>query len=88
MNWFEKFLHQLKDNIAETIRKFTAYSYILFFFGALYGVFASRISEITGIAINFVIAAPLILALLAYLSTEIAAVLFIGLLVLMGLLFL
>lgn len=88
MGWLEEFLEKLRKNIAETVRKFTAYSYVLFFLGGLYGAFSPRISEFAGFPTQIVIAAPLVLALLAYLSTEIAAILFMGLVVLMLILFL
>ncbi|MFH1779585.1 MAG: hypothetical protein ABH803_00370 [Candidatus Micrarchaeota archaeon] len=77
MSWFTDLLDGLKKNLTNTLRKFVAFSVLMFFFGALYG------AGIALIAAKFsfpdplwLLLLPLIIAVLAYFSTEFAAFIF------------
>lgn len=87
MGWFDDLLRGLANSITETLRKFTAYSMILFFIGAVYGFYIIKISNFTGVDQLILLALPLVLAGLAYVSTAVAAILFAFLLILVLLVF-
>jgi hypothetical protein len=75
MGFFDEvntFLKNLLRDIAMTLRRFVAYSMFLFFLGTVYYHFL----VVTGQPQVYMFI-PLILAALAYFSTEIAALLFI-----------
>ncbi len=76
MGWLEETIGKIMNSIAETVRKFTAYSMVLFFLGTIYGFYLDKISAFTQIDHNVLIFVPLVLAVLAYFLTEIAVLLF------------
>lgn len=84
----KKFIGRVLDSAKAGLRKFVAFSMIMFFLGAVFGFFAPVLAEKTGIATTYWLVAPLLLALLAYASSEIAFVLFILMLGLMLVVFL
>ena len=80
MGWLEDIIGKIMNVIAETVRKFTAYSMVLFFVGTIYGFYLDKIAAFTQVDKNILIFVPLVLAVLAYYVTEIAILLFILLL--------
>ncbi|MEM4255496.1 MAG: hypothetical protein QXR53_04190 [Candidatus Norongarragalinales archaeon] len=80
MGWLESIVQKLLDSISETVRKFTAYSLVLFFVGTIYGFYLEKIAAFAQVDKNILIFVPLALAVLAYYVTEIAVLLFILLL--------
>ena len=87
VEWLDKLIQSLMQGISKTIRRFTAYSMILVFIGAIYGIFLDRIGALIGIDKHVLLFVPFILAGLAYLSTGIAIIIFIGLLLLLLIVF-
>ncbi len=83
LGWFEDFLQGLWKGLTTTLRRFVALLMVLFFLGSLYGLLA-----VPKLALYFntpewvFLLLPLLLAVLAYFSTVIAAVLFVILLAL------
>ncbi len=82
------FLQGIVDRLAKTLRSFVAFSLAMFFIGGLFGYFLPAVSERLAIDPLILLAAPLLLAVLAYYVTEIAALIFILLLGLFLLFFL
>ncbi len=80
MGWLEDIIGKIMNVIAETVRKFTAYSMVLFFVGTIYGFYLDKIAAFTQVDKNILIFVPVVLAILAYYVTEIAILLFILLL--------
>ena len=78
----DKFLNYLADRISDTIRVFTAYSMILFFIGGIFGFSAVHLAAKFGLPVDWLLVAPLALAIFAYYVTEIAFVLFLLLMIL------
>ncbi|HII39458.1 TPA: hypothetical protein HA318_05665 [Candidatus Micrarchaeota archaeon] len=93
MSFLTGLIEKVKDSIAETIRKFTAYSMALFFIGSIYGAWVMT-GHLPPFLSSFVqdplalLLIPLLLALLAYVSTEIAVIIFVSLFGLMLIFFL
>ncbi len=88
MNTLQKFLGGLLNSITGGVRKFVAFAMIMFFLGGVYGFALPLIVERTGVPEVYWVFVPLVLALLAYLSSEVAFVLFVLMLGLMFLVFL
>lgn len=76
MNPIEKWFDWLATVVSEFVRDFVAFVFIVFFLGALFGIFLQQ----TGKAMW--VFAPLALAALAYYSTTFAIIIFIILLLL------
>ncbi len=78
------FLHNLLqrvlDQLGKTLRSFVAFAMAMLFIGALFGYFIPSISQRVAIQPQLLLAIPLVLAVLSYYVTEIAALLFILLL--------
>ncbi len=78
------FLHNLLqrvlDQLGKTLRSFVAFAMAMVFIGALFGYFIPSISQRVAIQPQLLLAIPLVLAVLSYYVTEIAALLFILLL--------
>ncbi len=87
MGWFEELIQSVTRSIAKTIQRFTAYSMLLIFIGTIYGFYLGKIAAYTGVDQYILMFIPLVLAFLAYISIEIAIVLFLALLGLMVLVF-
>ncbi|MEM0475223.1 MAG: hypothetical protein QW343_00300 [Candidatus Norongarragalinales archaeon] len=87
MDALQNFLEDMLRSVTSALRKFVAFALIMFFLGTIYGFFLPIIVEKTGIHFSLLVAVPIALALLAYVSTEVAAVLFVILLGLMLLVF-
>jgi hypothetical protein len=79
MGWLEELIQKITRSIADTIRRFTAYSLLLVFFGTIYGFYLGKIATFTGVDQYILMFIPIVLAFLAYVSTEIAFLLFLGL---------
>lgn len=88
MEAIDKFLKGVFASITGGLRKFVAFAMAMFFLGSVYGFFIPLIAEKTGVHATYWLALPLALALLAYLSTQVAFVLFLLMLGLMLLVFL
>ncbi len=86
-NFIQDLVTRLLDNISETIRKFSAFSLVLFFLGSLYGMHLDKIGAIIGVDPSLLLLLPLLLAALAYLFLEVAILIFIVLVVLSLILF-
>ena len=82
MNWLENLIQGITNSISATIRKFSAYSMILFFLGAIYGFYIDKISLLLNVERHVLLFIPAILAVLAYLFTEIAVLIFVVLILL------
>ncbi len=80
-NFIENLINELADTVTGSIRRFSAFSLIMFFLGTIYGLNLDRISGLVGIDRSLVLVIPLLLGVLAYFVTEIAVVLFAVLLV-------
>jgi len=87
LSFVRELLEKLAKSIASVIRKFVAYSLLMFFFGALFGAYVISGHVPHGIEPAAILLIPFLLALLAYVSTEIAVILFILLLGLVLLVF-
>lgn len=80
-NFIENLVTRLLDNISETIRKFSAFSLVIFFLGALFGLNLDKIAGLVGVDHYLLLILPLLLAALAYLFLEVAIVIFIVLII-------
>lgn len=80
---FTKFLHDVREGTAQSLRRFVAFALIIFFIGAIYGITIPRMVASTGIPIEFFIVLPIILAVLSYFITQVAAAIFILLLIIL-----
>lgn len=80
MGWLEEVIKKVMDTLSETVRKFTAYSMVLFFLGTLFGFYIDKIAAFMQVERNILLFVPLVLAVLAYYITEIAILLFLLLL--------
>lgn len=88
MDSLKNFLSGLLDKITGGLRKFVAFAMVMVFIGAVFGFALPLLAERTGVAATYWLALPLLLALLAYVSSEVAFVLFLAMLGLMLVVFL
>ena len=88
MDFIQKFISGTMDQISGGVRKFVAFAMIMFFLGAVYGFALPLVVERTAIPEGYLVLVPLVLALLAYLSSEVAFILFLCMLGLVFLIFL
>lgn len=75
-DFIENLINELADTVTSSMRRFSAFSLILFFLGTIYGLNLDRISGLTGLDHSLVLVIPLLLGILGYFVTEIAVVLF------------
>ncbi|MFH0922824.1 MAG: hypothetical protein V1811_02080 [Candidatus Micrarchaeota archaeon] len=84
MGFIEDFVKIMMESLTRTVKRFTAFSLILFFLGALYGVFmVPRLVEKGILDPVGAVLAPFVLAVLSYYFVEIATVIFIALLLIL-----
>jgi len=74
------FLQSVLDSLSKTLRSFVAFAMAIFFLGTVFGFLIPHITSRVAIEPGLLIGAPLVLAVLAYYFTEIAALIFILLL--------
>ncbi len=84
----KKFIGSILDRAKGGLRRFVAFSMIMFFIGTVFGFFILALAEKTSVPATYWLMVPIVLALLAYASSEIAFVLFILMLGLMLVVFL
>jgi hypothetical protein len=72
----KKFIGRVLDSAKGGLRRFVAFAMIMFFLGTLFGFMIPVIAERTQFAAYYWLALPLVLALLAYASSEVAFILF------------
>lgn len=82
------FLQGILDSLSKTLRSFVAFAMAMFFLGAIYGHFINDFATRISMDANLLLVVPLILSVLSYYFTEIAAAIFIVLLGLFLLFFL
>ena len=82
------FLESVVHGLSRTLRRFVAFSMAMFFLGALFGFFIPHITKFVPVDGAVLLSIPLVLAVLSYYFTEIAALVFILLLGLFLLVFL
>ncbi len=75
IGWIERGMGHLMDNVSLTVKHFTAFIFIVFFFGVLIGEHASALGN-SDLAIA-AYAAPIVLAVLSYFFLDVAVVFFI-----------
>ena len=80
MGFLGGLVNRLFAFLSESLRKFVAYSMLMFFLGTLFGYFIPTLTVKLGVPAVWLLVLPAILAVLAYYSTVIAAILFILLL--------
>lgn len=80
LGFIQGILQKVLDTLSQTLRSFVAFAMAMFFLGALFGSVIPHISSIVGIEPGLLLGAPLVLAVLSYYFTEVAALIFILLL--------
>lgn len=78
--FIHSFLQNIFNTLSSTLRRFVAFSLAMFFLGTLFGSLIPHITSHMAIEPIWLIGAPLILAVLSYYFTEVAALIFILLL--------
>jgi hypothetical protein len=88
MGLIQSLVGQVFTLVQGGIRKRVALLMLIFFLGGLFGFVTPLLEEKTGVSVLYFLVIPLALALLAYISTEVAVILLIALLGLILLVFL